>query len=81
MMFNSRSRHPDNDKKSIGELQLLGKPFAINLPTELAEHNLRHCLFIATALYALSDDVIQTILEQPDQVFIKKKSALTPTTF
>jgi hypothetical protein len=59
----------------MGELQPLGKAFAIiavimmahgpNLPTELADHNLRHRLFVAEAQYALSDEEIRTVLAYP----------------
>ncbi len=69
----------------MGELQPLGKAFAIiavmthgpNLPTELAERNLRHCLFIAAAKYALSDEGIQTFWNTQ----ITKKSAYTTTNY
>jgi hypothetical protein len=75
MMFNSRYRYPENVKTLMGELQQLGMAFAIiivvthwpNLPTELADHNLCHSLFIEAAKYALSDEETQTILAHPDQ--------------
>ena len=38
-----------------------------NLPTELADHNLRHRLFLAAAKYALSDEEIQAVLAHPDK--------------
>ncbi len=78
-MFNSRYRHPgpDNVKTLMGELQPLGKAFAIiagmmhrpnhDLPTKLAGHNLYRRLFLAAAQYALSDEEIRTVLAHPNQ--------------
>jgi hypothetical protein len=51
----------DKIKTLMGELQPLGKAFAIiavmshgpNLPTGLAHHNLRHRIFMAAAQYAM----------------------------
>ena len=65
----------DKIKTLMGELQPLGKAFAIiavmthgpSLPTELADHNLRHRLFMAAAKYALSDEEIQAVLAHPDK--------------
>ena len=59
----------------MGEQQTLGKAFAIlavmmhgpDLPTELAQHNERHRIFMAAATYALSEDEISTVLAHTDQ--------------
>ncbi len=69
----------------MGELQPMEKAVAIiavmthgpNLPTELAEHNPHHSLFMAAAKYALSDEKIQTILDHPN----REKSAFSTTTY
>ncbi len=38
-----------------------------NLPTELADHNLRHSLFMAAAKNALSNEEIQAVLAHSDK--------------
>ena len=74
-MYGSRYRHPDNEKRLMGELMPLGKAFAViavmthgpDLPTELSLHNERHRIFVAAAQYSLSEKDIAVVLAHRDE--------------
>jgi hypothetical protein len=74
-MYGSRYRHPDNEKRLMGELMPLGKAFAViavmthgpDLPTELSLHNERHRIFVAAAQYSLSEKDIAFVLAHRDE--------------
>ena len=74
LRFNSKYRNPNNQEFLMGELQPLGKAFAIlavmmhgpDLPTELSQHEERRRIFIAAAAYALTKDDIDNVLSHQD---------------
>jgi hypothetical protein len=74
MRFGSKYRHPDNEEKLMGELMPLGKAYAIiafmmhgpDLPTELAQHNERHWIFVTAAEYALSNEDLAAVMAHND---------------
>ena len=72
VQYGTKYRDPDNTRELMGKLQPLGKAFAIvavciygpNLPSESFRHNDRKLIWRSAAQYCMTEDTIDSILEQ-----------------